>query len=374
MLNSPFLIYSFVWSVTLILYELKLSKLYPNLGYELIIFILGTIFINLFLGVITLKEIKKNYFRKKIIKFNSKKVFIILIILYILDFCYGGSIPLINVLIDPKYSYMSFKGIPLFHGFLYSISLYFSIKSYYIYVKSKEREYLLIYVTALLFPILSYSRGFIILIFTSTLLILLFENKKYLKKAIILGVIILYLFGIAGNMRHHYSAFDTTMIKEIAIIDKAETIFDPFYWAYVYISSPLGNLQANITDRCFQYNLQDLLIFNLLPDFISKKIIVNPVSTKLMVSNLGVSTLYIKAYNNYGMKGIYIIFIIYTLFNIIYINLLKNTKNYQVGIVLLYLIQTFSIFSNMYTLPAIGISIFYVFIYKLKSLIKYRVQ
>ena len=65
MLISPFFIYSIIWGITLILYELKLSKLYPNLEIELLMFILITIFSNLFLGIITLKKIKRNYYTKK---------------------------------------------------------------------------------------------------------------------------------------------------------------------------------------------------------------------------------------------------------------------------------------------------------------------
>ena len=93
MLISPFFIYSIIWGITLILYELKLSKLYPNLEIELLMFILITIFSNLFLGIITLKKIKRNYYTKKNAMLNVKKVFIVLIILYILDFCYGGLFP-----------------------------------------------------------------------------------------------------------------------------------------------------------------------------------------------------------------------------------------------------------------------------------------
>lgn len=372
MLISPFFIYSIIWGITLILYELKLSKLYPNLEIELLMFILITIFSNLFLGIITLKKIKRNYYTKKNAMLNVKKVFIVLIILYILDFCYGGSIPLINVLVNKKITYLSFKGIPLFHGFLYSISLYYSIKSFFIYIKLKEKKYLLIYLTGLLFPILCYSRGFILLIIVSSIVILLFQNRKYLKKAVLVGIIVLYLFGMAGNVRHHYDVLDTTMIKKIAIIDTEESILDPFYWSYVYISSPLGNLQTNIKSQYHQYSLKKFLTTNLLPEFISEKIITTTAPTKRMVSNLTVSTMYIKAYNNFGIIGMYIIFILYTLFNMIYIRLLENTKNYQVGITLLYLIQVFSIFSNMYTLSSVGISLFYVFIYKIKNIISYK--
>ncbi|MDY2800989.1 MAG: O-antigen polymerase, partial [Fusobacterium mortiferum] len=236
----------------------------------------------------------------------------------------------------------------------------------------KEKKYLLIYLTGLLFPILCYSRGFILLIIVSSIVILLFQNRKYLKKAVLVGIIVLYLFGMAGNVRHHYDVLDTTMIKKIAIIDTEESILDPFYWSYVYISSPLGNLQTNIKSQYHQYSLKKFLTTNLLPEFISEKIITTTAPTKRMVSNLTVSTMYIKAYNNFGIIGMYIIFILYTLFNMIYIRLLENTKNYQVGITLLYLIQVFSIFSNMYTLSSVGISLFYVFIYKIKNIISYK--
>lgn len=62
--------------------------------------------------------------------------------------------------------------------------------------------------------------------------------------------------------------------------------------------------------------------------------------------------------------------LVYSIFNIIYIILLGKTKNFQIGLVLLLIIQIFSIFSNMYTLPAVGISLFYVYIPKLRFRVK----
>lgn len=301
--KSPFFVYAITWSVVLILYQLNISVLYPKLESKFLIFIIISIFLNLFIGVIFIKKIEESYRTKNVSKFNSCKLIILLFLMYGIDFIYAKDIPLISSLLKNDYSYRDFRGIPLFHGFLYSLSFYLSIKSWYLYVKYSDKKYLKVYLVSLLFPILSYSRGFVLLSFISALLIYLLENSKYIKKFIILSIISLYLFGIAGNIRHHYKAFDTTMIKKFLKIEKKESILDPFYWGYIYITSPLANLELNIEKNFYQKNFQKFILINFLPDFISEKLIFESIPTKRIIHNLTASTVYIEAYNTFGILG-----------------------------------------------------------------------
>lgn len=313
MISNPFLLYSIVWLAVLFFYNLNISELYPKLTLNTYIFIFITIFLNFLIGIIFNKKIKR-----RIRKFNTnnkmKKYKLLLVLFFgFLDFYYAKSVPLLMILLKKNYSYLEFHGIPIFHGFLLSYTFYFALCSFYDYLKTKNKFYFFQVIVSFLFPMLSYSRAYCLLIICGILMLfLIYKNKlRYIFISIFIGIFLLYGFGVAGNIRHYYKWDDSSMIKKIAKINVKKTKCDPIFWGYVYLTSPVGNLQNNINNNNNVQDFSRLLIDNLIISTISKKIIKKDgIKSKLMVSNLTVGTLYTPSYLSFGFIGMYFIFLL----------------------------------------------------------------
>lgn len=373
MLFIPFILYSLVWIATIILYNLiPISQLYPNLQGELLIFLIFTIIFNIFISFILKKNEIKNF------SILDKKYGIIYIIIYsyfILEFFYVGKIPLIEALLKTGYSYLSFKGIKTFHVIFYTFNFYITLCVFYQHLIEKKMKYIIYVFLGCFIYILLYSRGAILLQVACYSIVYLLKNmmeKNYkILKLGVIGIIILYLFGVSGNIRHYYKWNDTSMIKEIAQIKTKESILDPFIWSYVYITSPLGNLQYNFNNIKPTNDKKYFIYENLLPDTISKRLDYNKINSKLMIENLTVSTMYIDSYLSYGKLGMWITFLVYMLCEIGYLLFLNRTKYYIVGLSLVSILNIFSIFDNMFVFSGLSFCLVYplidIFIDKIKN-------
>ena len=368
MISNPFLLYSIVWLAVLFFYNLNISELYPKLTLNTYIFIFITVFLNFLIGIIFNKKIKR-----RIRKFNTnnkmKKYKLLLVLFFgFLDFYYAKSVPLLMILLKKNYSYLEFHGIPIFHGFLLSYTFYFALCSFYDYLKTKNKFYFFQVIVSFLFPMLSYSRAYCLLIICGILMLfLIYKNKlRYIFISIFIGIFLLYGFGVAGNIRHYYKWDDSSMIKKIAKINVKKTKCDPIFWGYVYLTSPVGNLQNNINYNNNIKDLKTLLSNNFLISTINKKIIKKSTNPKLMVSNLNVGTMFMQPYISFGFLGMYFIGFSYIFFNILYLKILKNNSYFIIGIVILSLINVFSCFNNMYTVAGVGTTLIYPILENLK--------
>lgn len=361
MLLIPFILYSLVWTIVIGLYKLvPISQLYPNLQDELLIFLIFTIIFNIFISFILKKNKIKNF------SILDKKYGIIYIIIYgyfILEFIYVGKIPLIETLLKTGYSYLSFNGIKTFHVIFYTFNFYITLCAFYQYLREKKIKYIIYVFLGCFIYILLYSRGAILLQLACYSIIYLLKNiieKNYkILKLGVIGIIVLYLFGVTGNIRHYYKWNDTSMIKEIAQVKTKESILDPFIWSYVYITSPLGNLQYNFNNTKPTNDKKYFVYENFLPDAISKRLDYNKIDSKLMIENLTVSTMYIDSYLSYGKLGMWITFLVYMLCEIGYLLFLNRTKYYIVGLSLVSILNIFSIFDNMFVFSGLSFCLVY---------------
>ncbi len=267
---------------------------------------------------------------------------------------------------------MDFKGIKTFHVIVFTYNFYITLCAFNDYMFTNNKKYLFYSILGIIPYFLLYLRGSILMLSFCMFLIWLFY--KYKLKTIIkigcLGIIFLYIFGIVGNIRHYYKWNDTQMIKQIAQVKTKENILDPFIWSYVYITSPLGNLQYNLNNSIPTYDIKSFVCSNLLPDAISKRIKYKKFDFYLMVNNLMVSTVYKNSLLSYGKIGMFIVYIIYMLSEIFYLLFLKNTKYLNIGIVLVNLLNIFSIYDNMFIFSGLSFCLFYPLIDVLKENLK----
>lgn len=372
MFLNPFFLYSLSWLIVILLYHLKIANLYPDLSSELLIFIYSTICIGIILGIFYKKQLKNRILYK--INKNYFYIYIFIYLSFILEFILEGKIPLIETLLKTGYSYLDFKGIKTFHVIVFTYNFYITLCAFNDYMFTNNKKYLFYSILGIIPYFLLYLRGSILMLSFCMFLIWLFY--KYKLKTIIkigcLGIIFLYIFGILGNIRHYYKWNDTQMIKQIAQVKTKENILDPFIWSYVYITSPLGNLQYNLNNSKPTYNVNSFICDNLLFDFISKRINYKENLPKLMIQNLTVSTVYIYPFLSYGNIGMFLIFLLYMFFEIIYLQILKKTKYCFIGIDLINILNIFSIFTNMFVFSGLSFCLVYPLLDIFKDKIKIK--
>lgn len=370
MFLNPFFLYSLSWLAVMLLYHLEITNLYPKLSTQLLFFVYSTIFISFLFGIFYKLKLKK-YLIKEEKKYLYIYTFIYLC--FILEFIIEGKVPLIENLLETGYTYKDFKGIKTFHVIIFTYNFYTTICAFNDYILTKNKKYLIYIILGIMIYILLYLRGAILMLSSCLFLIWLFYNYKLktIIKISFLGIVFLYTFGVSGNIRHYYKWNDTSMIKEIAQIKTKESILDPFVWSYVYITSPLGNLQYNFNNTKPTNDKKYFVYENLFPDAISKRLDYNKINSKLMIENLTVSTMYIDSYLSYGKLGMWITFLVYMLCEIGYLLFLNRTKYYILGLSLVSILNIFSIFDNMFVFSGLSFCLVYplmdIFIDKIKN-------
>ncbi|MGR5962658.1 hypothetical protein ACT7DN_22125 [Bacillus paranthracis] len=186
------------------------------------------------------------------------------------------------------------------------------------------------------------------MILISCLFIYLLKIKKKMNFKIVIGlgvvaILVLYIFGLSGNARvNHSYQNDKTMWESDVILRvggaKEEfinsSIPDAFFWSYIYISSPLANLQHTI-NAIEVKDLEFVDIFymvnnEIFPDFINKRIndmyrVTKPPIAQIS-TELTVATAFAGSYVTLGWLGLIIYFITLLFISLAYIMILKKIK------------------------------------------------
>lgn len=383
-LSNPFYIYIYSFLIVFITYTLGWSNLYPNLSLELIFFFILTFLVSYIIGKLSVLNKKLKFSN---IKYDNKIYLVTLFIYigYIIEFIYVGNIPFISIIFGKNYNYTTF-GIPVFHVLLVTFSSFYTIYVFHIFISTYKFKIFLFYLLNLSLSLLIYNRAMFLYLITSSIFIILLKHAKNINirliiKLIILVLVVLLIFGILGNIRtnsiiNRNSLFSTEIILntfEATSGFKNSIIPKPYFWSYLYISSPLANLQKNINEYSRNKKFSDFVSFinfELLPDFISKRIKktlnLTPKNELLIHNNLVVSTYYSGAYIYLGWYGIIFMFFYTIAFIYIYILIIKQNKYFVTGLVILNTIILFNIFSNMFTFSGLSFQLIYPIILSLR--------
>ena len=311
---NPFYYYSMIWAAVLFLYWLNISDLYTTLSPTLTCFFIVNIVLFMLLGFVFRNVYKfKNEISNVNIASQHKKSYlkftVFFILLYIANFIYAKDIPLISSLFLGDTTYMHFQGIP-------TIGVFITVSNqiYGIYLISEaiktHRKDIAIQSCAILFMfLLQLNRNAMILFALAFVVSYIRYNKIKLKNAIficIFVIVVLYLVGGLGNIRHLASWNDSSYIRSLARINSnyPEKLPGQFIWSYIYLVSPLGNLNYNILNNASHFDFGNLFLC-FIPDFIEKRLNTNyNVSIFLVDPHFNVPTTYATSYKYGGMFGI----------------------------------------------------------------------
>lgn len=203
--------------------------------------------------------------------------------LLLIEFIFTGC-PLVSYITTGKTNYIDF-GLPIIHVLLisgFTMMALFSFYSFQSIIDKKKKKSLIKICIGCLFPfVLFFNRGGLMFILVGITLIYLMNVKKVTSKlcgVIIGGLLVLYIFGVMGDARTDLEP-DQHFILELGKATdgfRDSAIPKEYFWSYIYIASPIGNLQHNIDySEPQEYglsNLGELFLFEFTPTIFSKRI------------------------------------------------------------------------------------------------------
>lgn len=352
-LINPFFYYGLSFLLSFLIYGLGWSDLYEDLSNDLVFFILVTTILSLLIGfiisnIIKIKSIDKNVMLSYK---NIKLINFVYIAMATLEYAYSGGIPLVNYALGRSFNYQEF-GIPTLHVFFAVYMAVINLTFFYRYLITKDKKYLPIIFFSFFYYISIFSRAslFIEIMCMALIYLFLFGSFRKILYISISSIFFLYVFGVMGNYRMAALGYDNE--DGILVLGKASQTFQnsyvptEFFWSYLYLSSPLANL--NYQDKRFLESDRSISAFfynNILIDTVSKRIASKKIEDKLIDESLNVSTMYGGSIQTYGYEGISIFYIYYMLTCVLLI-LFCPRKFLPIMLTLLCILSFFSIFTN----------------------------
>ena len=313
----------------------------------------------------------------KKVHINDRPLWIPIIFAYIVliaEIVYSKQLPLLSVFTHAT-TYKDF-GIPLVSGFMYSFSIFLSLICSTKLIYGKSHKWLNFFALLLSYGrfVLVYSRGGLIICVLVTMLIF-FSRSKFswwtIPVILVLGVVMLYLVNVLGNIRMGYAAGDSSYLLRISQFNpKYRQSLSNFSWGIVYMDSPLGNLlwnEAHIKPLNDSTGLWSMMLTSVLTERLY------PLYTpdlQLAIPNLTVSTMFAGGYKYMGYTGMYIIFFEMVGIILLACLLCKKSDYALIGAAsMLTILAAMSFFDNMFyssgnSFALIYLVLFTVFFYR----------
>lgn len=365
-LINPFAIYGLAFSIVVLLYSFGWSELYPALSASLLMFLLTTVVIMFGIGF---RFYRNNYFEYSNVDIKVSKIgwqITICYLLLILEFVAARNIPLLSMIRGDSVDYTEF-GLPFVHIIFVA---WISVLSIYLFhgllstPKGKRIKIIIYQFLIILSGILIINRAMIMIILIAWAVVYLMKVKsitKIFSRFLLVALSVLYLFGLMGNYRTSGRSDSEAImsIGEASADFKDNIVPGEFFWSYIYIVSPIGNLQYNINKSGQTGGVEDsdvnkLLVFEMMPEMVSKRLAANVdmerESVKLANPLLNAYSVYSAAYTYAGWWGMWLMFI-FTLF-FVFVNLIlvpKTSPYFVTSVALISTIMLLNIFNNFFS-------------------------
>ncbi|MBY0433069.1 MAG: hypothetical protein K2U26_03065 [Cyclobacteriaceae bacterium] len=374
---NPFYSYAAAFLLGLLTCSLGWSKSYPPLSYTLALFILLTIAVHIVLGR-RWQQLSSHW--KQVALSEDKNPIIITAFIYVLwavEFIYEGGVPLVKIMFSTPYNYRLF-GVPSLHVFAVTFASFYTVYLFHLYLSTRKRLILFLYLINLVAALLIYNRGMLLLNLSSSIFLYWLSTARVTLRSFAIvsacAVVLLYFFGVLGTIRisrEAKRAYDSMQFLEIG---KASETFRnsiipyEYFWAYIYMSASLANLQENI-DRTPTPSLHpraaaEMINNELLFDFISKRInklhqYHEPVEHRIE-GPFNATTIYSKSYSYLGWWGILLMAVCIIALPGLYQKLLSDTSPFFLsGIAILCTVYAFMVFDNTLRFTGLGFQLVY---------------
>ena len=379
-LFSPYMAYCISFLLVIPIYLLDWSYLFPPITSTLLFFFLVTFCVAL-VGAVFFKDLLPLTYKRQTLAVKDLYV-ILLILFHLADFAYSRTIPLFALINNISFiTVADTYGIPVMHVFIVGYTAFISTVFFHSYLSQKKTKYLLYYILALVFALLIISRITLTFIFVSSIYVYLMSIRKNLAgKLVKIGVIAtLFLggFGLIGNLR---TTNEVDAGNLILVLGEAKPRFAnsgipaPYFWGYLYIASPLANLQLNIDRRDVTFTIDklvQLIIHEFLWDSISNRIDAKYDYKRAEITqingSLNVGSVFVKPYVYLGLWGMYIMYGFMFLITTLYMFTLNRQSKYFITYIACFnTIIVLCIFDNLLAFTPLSIILVFPLIEKIK--------
>ncbi len=378
-MTNPYFCYATAFAVALAMYPLGWSALYPRLSAALIIFLAVTIVLHILGGIIFARKGLAKF--RKVVPRNSSSaplwVTLCLYGLWLLEFLHAGGVPLLLVVFKHPFDYRQF-GIPTLHVLIVTFSSFYTILLFHFWLSNRSKLILTLYIVNLAVAVLIYNRGMFLFNFSASVFLFLMQLRRFSPKHFAMGAVglafIFYLFGVMGNLRvtneahKSYSNDDFLNTGQATAAFKNSFIPKEFFWAYIYTTSPLANVEQNIrVNKPGSVTASALLQwFNneIAWDFISKRI---NSATGLKRKDIATvpgpfnaTTVYAGSYSYLGFAGLVAMASIILAIPVLYLRSLPAASPFFLtGLAILNSIFLFMIFDNTVRFSGVSFQLAY---------------
>lgn len=337
---NPYFCYAFSFTIAILTYFLGWSRIYPPLSFLLIGFLSLTIVAHTYFGLRFQHLTSRKY--NDLLLDSTTPPIVITLLLYLLwtcEFLYEGGIPLVKILLAQPYNYRLF-GIPGLHVLIVTFSSFYTIYLFHLYLSRRNKIILILFLLNLFAAILIYSRAMFFFNLTSCALLFISTATKIPKAVYIAAppvvLLLLFVFGVLGTLRVSRESGEDYDNKLFLKIGAATDLFNntiipkEYFWTYIYVTSPLANLQHNINTNS-EYaptvkNMIQMTNNEILFDFISKRVNkaagITRKGEKTIQGPFNVSTVYSRCFSYSGWTGIIVMAFVVLLIPWCYIKLI----------------------------------------------------
>ncbi|GEM_PF-3248795 len=276
-LINPFYIYCATFSLSIFIYSWGWSSIYPEISYSLIFFLLCTFSISVILGRVfsrcqNFSSGKERRFRNHYLLLDI--IFYLIIFLGILDVSLTGYVPFL----DRSRNHLEF-GFPVLDPIFNSLSIFFSVFFFQTFLESRRKRYIIYLLIIIVLQLFIFRRSTVIWILTASTFLFI-RYRKQIRAIVLLSSLLFiplisYGFGLYGNVRNDLGK--SYIMNELGPSEyfKSSGINSNHYLTYLYLSSPLANLQNTINQENGFTNdgeLKDFLFYSILPQSLTKRI------------------------------------------------------------------------------------------------------
>lgn len=376
---NPHISYIISFGLALAMYWLGWSSLYPPLTSNLLGFLGLTLVLHMILALYW--RSKHFYFPRPSFSFFSPLgTTVFIYILWMADFIYEGGVPLVKILLNQPYNYRLF-GVPSLHVFTVTFGSFFTIYLFSLYLSSRQRQHLILYLVNLLAAILIYSRAMMAFNLVGSAFVYLLCAPHFSWKKLSLGLMIFlclaYGFGVLGSLRVSFEArkpYDPGLFLDIGEATPAfrsSAVPSEFFWGYIYLSSPLANLQENVnTFRVPPFTISRLMqhINNeMIFDFFSKRVnrifgVERENENIIPYKPFNVSTVYSRSFSYQGWAGLGLMAAFVLILPCIYIRILPTNAYGLSGLAIMNTMYLFLMYDNTIRFTGLGLQLVYPFV------------
>ncbi len=352
-LVNPFYLYCISFSLAIFLYLWGWSNIFPKLSIGLIIFFTISFFLFILAGYVFGKRNFLSLNQSKYYPYLNDVVFSVIISLGILNIVWMGYLPILS----RSHDYREF-GAPVIDPVFNTLSIFFSVFYLQSFLEKKKKRFLIYMSIILIFQVLIFRRSTIMWIFTSSSFLYLIYKQRIRLIPILVCILSIpllsFCFGLYGNSRSNLSK--AIIINDLGPSDafKNSGISVNHYMTYLYISSPLANLQKNIDNGEGIFNrgeIKNFLLYSIIPQSVTirleKRLNLTQPVCDLITYQLIAGTVFMISFYTMGWPGMVMMLLYSLILMFICLFLIKKWNTFEVTTyTILCTTVSLSIFSN----------------------------